>query len=153
MNQSGQNLFRNSLNIFVRGLILGLGFGIAVAGIAYGFYKWEQQRYTSYPTSMHTPEERVSNKDFELSGVEEMKAADGRVWIIGSLKNNGAHAARGLQVQVNMFQGQKFVDQYSTYISDSVEPGQSRYFKIACGCKDSPPAEHDSFKVEVLGGY
>jgi len=23
----------------------------------------------------------------------------------------------------------------------------------ACGCKDTPPAEHDSYKLEVLTGY
>ena len=42
---------------------------------------------------------------------------------------------------------------YSTYISGTVKPGESRYFKIACGCKDSPPAAHDSFKVHVRGGF
>ena len=26
-------------------------------------------------------------------------------------------------------------------------------YLISCGCKDTPPAEHDSYKLEVLGGY
>jgi hypothetical protein len=47
----------------------------------------------------------------------------------------------------------KFVDQYSTYLTGAIGPGKSQYFKISCGCKDSPPAEHDSYKLEVLGGY
>jgi hypothetical protein len=34
-----------------------------------------------------------------------------------------------------------------------IQPKQSQYFKISCGCKDTPPAEHDSYKLEVLGGY
>jgi len=33
------------------------------------------------------------------------------------------------------------------------EPGASKYFKIDCGCKGSPPAEHDSFEVEVSSVY
>jgi hypothetical protein len=31
--------------------------------------------------------------------------------------------------------------------------GGSQFFKISCGCKDTPPAEHDSYKLEVLNGY
>jgi hypothetical protein len=31
--------------------------------------------------------------------------------------------------------------------------GKSQCFKISCGCKDTPPAEHDSYKLEVLNGY
>jgi hypothetical protein len=47
----------------------------------------------------------------------------------------------------------KLVDQYSTYLTGAIEPGKSQYFKISCGCKDTPPAEHDSYKLEVIGGY
>jgi hypothetical protein len=43
----------------------------------------------------------------------------------------------------------KFVDQYSTYIAGSIDPGESRNFKIACGC-NAPPAEHDSYKLEAI---
>jgi hypothetical protein len=35
----------------------------------------------------------------------------------------------------------------------SIEPGKSQYFKTSCGRKDTPPAEHDSYKPEVQGGY
>jgi hypothetical protein len=45
------------------------------------------------------------------------------------------------------------VDQYSTYITGTLAPGKSQYFKISCGCKDTPPADHDSYKLEVLNGY
>jgi hypothetical protein len=45
------------------------------------------------------------------------------------------------------------VDQYSTYLKGTTEPGKSQYFKISCGCKDTPPADHDSYKLEVFGGY
>jgi hypothetical protein len=35
----------------------------------------------------------------------------------------------------------------------SLAPGKSQYLKISCGCKDTPPAEHDGYKLEVLNGY
>jgi hypothetical protein len=91
-------------------------------------------------------------KDIVLSGVEE-QTHDGQVAILGKLTNGGSRKARGLQVEADLFLKDKFVDKYSTYISGTVKPGESRYFKIACGCKDSPPAAHDSFKVHVRGGF
>jgi hypothetical protein len=58
-----------------------------------------------------------------------------------------------LALQTNPREGY-FVDQYSTYISGVVPPGATRLFKVSCGCKDSPPAKHDNFKVQVVdGGY
>jgi len=29
----------------------------------------------------------------------------------------------------------------------------TQYLKISCGCKNTPPAEPDSYKLEVVGGY
>jgi hypothetical protein len=91
-------------------------------------------------------------KSIVLSALEEQKSSS-RVAVIGTLKNTGSRPARGLQIEVELFQKDKFVDQYSTYISGTVGPGESRHFKVNCGCGDSPPAEHDSYKVQVRGGY
>jgi len=44
----------------------------------------------------------------------------------------------------------KFVDQYSTYLSGLLAPGTTKHFKILCGCKETPAAEHDSYKVTVV---
>lgn len=78
---------------------------------------------------------------------------DGRVYFTGTVENRGKSPARGVQIEVNLFSADKFVDQYSTYISGTMAPGVVRYFKISCGCKDSPPAQHDSFKVLVVESY
>lgn len=90
--------------------------------------------------------------DIVLSDVEEQKH-EGATWITGTAKNVGKRTARSVEVQANLFLHGKFVDQYSTSISGKMDPGASKYFKIACGCRDSPPADHDSFKVEVVGDY
>jgi hypothetical protein len=72
---------------------------------------------------------------------------------IGTVTNSGKSVARGVQVRADLFLHGKFVGQYSTYVSGTIAPGESQHFKISCGCKDSPPAEHDSFKVEVVSDY
>ena len=147
---------KNAIATVVRGFLMGLGFSIAAVGVlfvAQMYWMNKVQTMTeSGAESVLNDRGEAARKEIVLSDVEEQKA-DGRVSVIGTLKNTGSRSARGLQIEVELFQKGKFVDQYSTYISGSVGPGESRYFKVACGCKDSAPAEHDSFKVAVRGGY
>ena len=144
---------KNGLATIVRGFLLGVGFSIA-AGIAY---------FIAFQIAMSSMKETTSAydvaasggaaaKDLVLSGVEEQKH-DNVTSIIGSVKNTGTKPARNVHLKANLFDHGKFVDEYSTYLSGSLAPGQSEYFKISCGCKDSPPAAHDSYKVEVSTGY
>jgi hypothetical protein len=44
-------------------------------------------------------------------------------------------------------------DQHSTEVSSNLEPGGIEYFKIECGCKGSPAADHDSFKLKITNAY
>jgi hypothetical protein len=90
--------------------------------------------------------------DLKAVGVEEHVIGD-RSYFTGTVENHGKRSARGVQVEVNLFLGDKFVDQYTAYVSGAVVPGAPRYFKVACGCKDSPPATHDGFKVQVIESY
>jgi hypothetical protein len=139
----------NSVRTVVRGFLLGVGLSVAL-GVAYVLAMQWTMTKTRAEFADVTAE--FSAKDILLSDVEEQKR-DGATWIIGSAKNTGKRAARNVEVQANLFEHGKFVDQYSTYISGKINPGESKYFKIACGCKDSPPADHDTFKVEVVSGY
>ena len=61
-------------------------------------------------------------KDFALSDVEELKH-DGHTSIIGSVKNAGKSNVQSLTIEANLFDHEKFVDQYATYISGSIAPG------------------------------
>lgn len=97
-------------------------------------------------------DQQASPSDLTISKVERFQNGD-QVYFTGEIKNNGKKDARGVNVEVNLFMGERFVDQYSTYISGSISAGGTRLFKVSCGCKGSPPAEHDSFKLQVLGGY
>ena len=148
MSANSGGLVRNALTTVARGFLLGVGFSLAL-GAAY-YVSW--QAFASNMSYDTTLAGAVSTKDFVLSNVEELKH-DGLTTIIGSVKNSGSKPARGVEVQANLFDHGKFVDQYSTYLSGTLASGDSRYFKISCGCKGSPPATHDSFKVQVVGGF
>lgn len=99
-------------------------------------------------------QDRQSTEADELNimQVEKFQVGD-QIYFTGEIKNNGKHPARGVSIEVNLFQGTRFVDQYSTYIRGEIPVGASRLFKISCGCKDAPPAEHDAFKLHIVSGY
>jgi hypothetical protein len=144
---------RKGIGTLAQGFLFGLGFAVAAGCLYLAYEKAMSPEMKSAKDLSSMMENAVStSKALVLSDVEEQKD-DGRVSVTGKLTNNGTRSAHGLQVVVDMFNHGKFVDQYSTYIAGSVAPGESRYFKIACGCKDNPPAAHDSFKTQVFSSY
>jgi hypothetical protein len=144
---NGGGYLRKALGTIVRGFLLGVGLSIAL-GTAYFIVFEISMKKTEAAFEKIEGAGESSSKNFALSDVEELKH-DGVTSIIGSVKNSGKTPARGVQVQADLFNRGKFVDQYSTYVSGTIAPGESRNFKIACGC-NAPPAEHDSYKLEVI---
>jgi hypothetical protein len=143
----------HAARIVGRGFLLGVGFSIAFGIFALAAERWSaHQAIAQAEIFQESLPARNSVKDIALSNVEEVKH-DGATVIIGTATNNGKKAARGINIQANLFNHDKFVDKYSTYLTGAIDPGKSEYFKISCGCKDTPPAEHDSYKLEVLSGY
>jgi hypothetical protein len=149
---------KTSLTKFVltttaKGFLLGIGFCIA-AGSMY-FVAWR-----SMTTSMNEEMYNASNpylhrdptKDLVITGSDK-QTHNGITIITGSIENKGKTAVGGVEIEANLFNKGKFVDQYSTTLSGSLKPGASKYFKISCGCSNNPPAEHDSYKVAVVSSY
>jgi hypothetical protein len=93
-----------------------------------------------------------SNEKLEAIDVERHQESD-RTYFTGKVINKGNAAARSIQVEINLFLGSKFVDQYTTYISGVIPAGGERYFKVSCGCKDALPSRHDSFRALVVSAY
>ncbi len=87
-----------------------------------------------------------------VSDVEEVQAGEA-TYFTGKIHNSGKKPARSVNIEANLFLGQKFVDQYATYITGAVPPGGFRLFKISCGCKGNPPARHDGYKIEISNAY
>ena len=101
------------------------------------------------PTAKYDDAGAATAGELLASNVEE-HAMDGQTFFTGMLENKGKAKARAVQVEVNLFLGAKFVDQYSTYVAGNIPPGATRYFKVNCGCKGERPAQHDTFKVNVV---
>lgn len=144
---SNGNPLKQALGTVLRGFLFGIGFTVAAGG---GLYLLQQITMRNVPQFMNGGAAR--SRDIRFSDVAE-RTDNGSDTILGTLTNAGTEPARALEVQANLFDHGKFVDQYGTFIKGTVQPGESRYFKISCGCADKPPAVHDSFKVEVVGGY
>ena len=143
----------DAAKIVGRGFLLGVGFSVAFSIFAFAAERWSNQRAQDQADSyQESLAKRSPVKDIALSNVEEVKR-DGADLILGTVTNNGKKAVRNFHIQANLFNHDKFVDQYSTFITGGIDPGKSQYFKVTCGCKDTAPAEHDGFKLEVLGGY
>lgn len=105
-------------------------------------------------TSGDDGQDNADIKNTELIVIKAEKFQNGdQVYFAGEIQNNSKKIARGVNVEANLFLGDRFVDQYSTYISGAIAPGATRLFKISCGCKGNPPAEHDSYKFQVIAGY
>lgn len=102
--------------------------------------------------STEAPVSRETDTDLVVSDVEE-HLVGGNTYFTGQIANHGKGRGRHVEVQVNLFMAGKFVDQYNGYLSGSIASGDQRYFKISCGCKDSPPAPHDSYKIRVIDTY
>ena len=139
----------NAVRLIGRGFLLGIGFGAAIGLIELGVTRWMAHNAKEAAGVGET--ESVA-KAVVLSDIDEQKH-DGTTAIIGKATNSGKKAVHGVHIQANLVNHGKFADQYSTYLTGPLAPGSSQFFKISCGCKDTPPAEHDSYKLEVLTGY
>lgn len=143
---------KKSLGTIIQGALFGIGFGISAWVLYFSFQsKWQEPpEYRGVGDNAIVASAKENS--FAFRNVEEV-SRNGRSYFIGSVKNNGSSAARGVNIEINLFAKEKFVDQYSSYVSGDIGPGEERYFKISCGCKEEPPAQHDSYKISVIGGY
>jgi len=137
-----------------QGFLFGFGFTVAVLLVVFfGQAVLTKAMTPTIDPSAYLPDTKAIIEKLFVSDVEEMKTG-GQTYFIGLLTNNSDRVARGIHVEVDLFNKNKFVDQYSTYLSGSLAGGESQHFKINCGCKDNPPAAHTSYKIRVTSsGY
>jgi len=153
----GEIIKKNLVTLF-QGLMFGFGFSIA-AWILYflfqGNHHAETNQYEADSEQIYQESKQFYQQKetkFSFHNVEEVKRNE-HSYFVGMVKNDSSSTASGINIEVNLFLGDKFVDQYSTYLSGSIKSGEERYFKISCGCKDNPPAEHDNYKIRAISGY
>ena len=145
-------IIKKGVTCLVQGLLFGFGFCMA----AWILYFVIQNKHHTIAASYRNAESEISyntqENRFSFHEVEEVNR-NGRTYFTGKIKNDGASAATGINIEINLFLDDRFVDQYSTYLSGNLKPEEERLFKISCGCKDQPPAEHNSYKIWVVNDY
>jgi hypothetical protein len=86
-----------------------------------------------------------------ITSQDEVKRDDG-VYILGTVENRGDESVRSASIQADLYdKAGKFVDQCSGYLGAYLKPGEVHNFKVTCGGKDKPVAEHASYKLRVTG--
>ncbi len=146
------DLIKKHFATFVQGTMFGFGFCLAAWIL---FFIFQGVQHSPSDTQHETNSESVITKkesSISFHDVEEIER-NNRTYFIGTVKNNGSSTKNSTSIEINLFYKGKFVDQYSTYLSGNLEPGEERYFKISCGCKNEPPAKHDSYKIRSIGDF
>ena len=138
-------ILKDSAKRIANGLLFGIGFGIA-AGLIYYFISESMSEKMMKSFWNEAAVEKVV-----VTSHEEVKRDD-VIYILGTLENRSGESVRSTSVQVDLFdKAGKFVDQCSGHLGSSLKPDEPRNFKVACGSKDKPVAEHASYKLRVLG--
>ena len=147
---SSQQFLKPFVLVF-QGLTFGVGFGLSTWCIYHISQRLESPEMSSYSADASlTDKGNTQKSSLIVSDVEEHSSTD-KTYFTGVIKNAGSRDVNAPNVEINLFLGGKFVDQYSTYITGKIVSGEQRYFKVGCTCKDSLPAKHDSFKVHLIG--
>ena len=151
-----QGFLKFAFMTILQGFLLGIGL-LLVFAVHQGFAGSADEQPEDFAGKMQAFEFEFGNqipeagKDYRLDDVRKVEEG-GSVRIVGKITNLHADMTlRGVELQANLFKGDTFVDQYSESIS--LRGSESRLFKIDCGCRGNPPAEHDRFEVLLIRSY
>jgi len=124
------------------GSLYGIGFGLTMSAIS--FVMMQQP-----DSSFH--DDRIADSVI-ITKHEETKLPDA-AYVLGTIENRGTKPTRAVRITVDLFDKQgKFVDQYFEYLPGTLNPGESRNFKLTCSSsRGRMPAEHAIDKLVVTG--
>lgn len=124
------------------GALYGLGFGIIVGGI---FYYLTNRLSNEAMSQFSTAPDAV-----EISSHRKLER-DGKLLILGELKNTSDDDTRGIWVTVDLYLDNEFVKQCEESVRGTLAPGESRNVEISCGggCKNNPIVEHDTYEIFI----
>ena len=134
------------------GLLIGIGFAVAMSGLLYGYTKWQMKEFEE-STGMsamfkeYTPEVGLSIKEHRPQRAQANSA------FLGTIVNNGQDTWESVEVLAELFDKEgTFVDKCSSYMDGSISPGQTRNFKVSCsGCRDdSQPMVYDRYTIAIV---
>ena len=132
----------NALRKVGAGALYGLGFGLVmIATVHFATEGMESSIFN----------DKIADSVI-ITRHEETKLPDS-TYILGAIENRGSKPARTVRITIDFFDKQgKFIDQCHDYVHGTLNPGESRNFKLSCNCsKDKLPMEHASYKLVVTG--
>ncbi len=82
------------------------------------------------------------------------KRNDGRVFILGSVKNEDEKSVSSVQLEAELMDAKgEFVYECSTYISRTLKPGDTENFQIKCGCINEAIPAYENITVRVVSAH
>jgi hypothetical protein len=121
------------------GLFIGIGFGLASGTL--NSYRFN----SSIKDSFNDAHDTFKYRNIAIENLNEV-VRDGKMYIMGSLKNNNPEALYVLAVQVDFYDKNIFVEQCSTSIKGSLKSQEKRNFKISC----DGIVKHDRYNVYLI---
>jgi hypothetical protein len=146
-DQRGPTVLKAAFAKIGTGLLIGIGFAVAMTAITYGFSKWQIDAMTEDMFKDYTPEAGL-----EITEHRPQKPTNNDAFI-GAVRNNGKDTWEGVELLAEMFgKDGAFLDKCSSYVDGSVAPGESRNFKVSCaGCRDvRVPLQYDKYTIKVV---
>ncbi|MFW5426437.1 MAG: hypothetical protein ACKE8R_04205 [Methylophagaceae bacterium] len=132
------------------GFLFGIGLSL-VLGIFLYF------AYTAAEEYMDASEDYSYPSDADLIEITKHRELerDGKLLILGELKNIGEESTDAITLNVDLFQDGEFVKQCDEYLDGSLDAGEARNFELSCGggCSNDSIVEHDSYKVYITSSY
>jgi hypothetical protein len=132
-------IFKTIVTKIFLGFFIGMGFGLALGVVLHYSYK------SGIKDIFDAAHDTSKYKNIAIENLNEV-VRDGKMYILGSLKNNNSEALYVVSVQADFYDKNVFVEQCSTNIKGNLKPQEERNFKISC---DST-VQHDRNKVYLL---
>ena len=146
-------MLKTALAKIAHGLLVGLGFAVAIGALMFGYTKWQMSEFEKKSGDMaemfrdYTPDAGLSITEHRP---QKPVANDA---FIGTLTNSGKDTWDNVEILAEMFAADgQFVDKCSSYLDGSIAPGQARNFKVSCaGCRDvRTPLVYDKYTIAIV---
>jgi len=147
-------MLKTVLSKIGEGLLIGIGAGVAVAGVMYVqsrimMAEHEDQYVYQAGHQEYGPKAGLSIKAHRPQRAEANSA------FVGQIVNEGTGTWRHVQIVVELFDKDgQFIDKCSDQLEGSISPGETRNFKVSCpNCPASPMPAYETYKVAIIDAY
>ena len=130
------------------GFLFGSGFTLAMVAIMFAATKWKEDEFKKGMFKDYTPESGLAVTDHRPQRPNDSST------FVGSIENSGKDKWQMVQVSVELFgEDGRFVDKCTDYLEGTIDPGQTRNFKVSCSsCSNTADAlAFATYKISIVG--